>query len=277
MGAFPQSLDDMWNKQTYFKNEDGEDVIGPSNIHKNLKALELAPDHIGLLNKALKPCTDIEDLPLLDSHFKFVLPHSTYNINLPDDQPKFLVRQTGALYIWDWNKRFNYGSTNVICASNINKLKRVFDLGSVDEDISYDTVLTKIAEQIDGPLEDTKLWLDEKPVSLAEMAIVRGLASMNKIVTKKWVKEFKFNIDDEDISDVVEIQDDIIYMDKLLNKDTSKDYYKYICEQKLHIQPNIELYNTFYDTFVCADEFTRLKLITNSKFLAKVLCDETDY
>ena len=279
LGTFPQNLNEMSIRPVYIYNKDGDAVISPAIIHKSLMNMKVMSDHYSTLQEALLECTDIEGVLLSESNFKQILPHSVYNVNMPLSQKTFFVRQTDALYCYDWNKRFNYNSTIIFCEMNINRVKRHYEIGSINDDLSYDEVLTLVAQKIQGDIDETKEWLHDKPLSLCDMAVERGILSVKKIGIKKWAKEFLYNTHNCDTSSVtngvVSGNNVQIEINELLTKETSTDYYKYICE-KLDIQPNIELYNTFYDEVVCVTDYERLKLITNSKFLAKILCDETD-
>ena len=90
-----------------------------------------------------------------------------------------------------------------------------------------------------------------------------------KQMTKEFEKDF-FNV--ETVEDLSSIDDIIIDTDNLLvnNKLASVDYYKYMCEQ-LDITSNLDLYDQFYDYFVDTNDYTRLKMITNSSYVTDLL------
>jgi hypothetical protein len=89
-----------------------------------------------------------------------------------------------------------------------------------------------------------------------------------------FIKDFTTTHDSSTNYGLGELPITIIDVNELTSNTTNgNDYYKYMCDS-LNVSINTELYNLFENTFIKASTEDRLNIITGSKFLKSILCNE---
>lgn len=271
-GILPQQLDSIVSHNPYIW-KDGERVVGLPGIHSNFIKLTKEENYFDLLKECLGECVDIEHEPLLDSDFKFCLPSSVNPGNLMEKHPEqcmYFAKQTGPLYTYDYNLRFNRNSTIIFNEDNLRKLSLYYKIPSN----TFDNLVTLISKKI-SPQNPNRAsnFIKDKPIALVDLAIEHGLDYTKEEGTALFIKEF---LSVENTNDYSEMKNVTIFDISQLtgNRSTSEEYHKYICDS-LKISTNLELFEKFHDIFVKADTKDRLKTITRSDFLTNILCNET--
>jgi hypothetical protein len=272
-GILPQQLDCIADHNVYIW-KDGERVVGLPSIHSDFINLTKEENYFELLKESLSKCVDIEHESLLDSDFKFCLPSSVNPGNLMEEHPEqcmYFAQQTGPIYTYDYNVRFNRNNTIIFNKDNLRKLSLYYKIPNS----TFDELLTVVSEKI-SPQNPTRVsnFIKDKPIALVDTALEHGFDYTNEEGTALFIKEFLKVENTDNYSEMKNVT--IFDISQLTgNRSTSEEYHKYICDS-LDISPNLKLYEKFYDIFVKAGTKDRLKTITRSDFLTNILCNETD-
>jgi len=275
LGIFPQAIDKIAEQRCFILRND-ERVFGiPALIPNYLKATK-QEDYFEILKECLNDCVDIEHNPILSSDFKFCLPASVNEGNLMTKNPTqcmYFAKQTGPLYIYDYNVRFKMENIFIV---NEDRLHKLVDYYNLDQDTytSFDMFLAKMGRKISTrqPSQAAN-FIKDKPVALCNMALEHGLDYTIEEGIDLFTNDFLSVDNTDDPSEMSNVT--LFEINELTtNFSTSTEYYKYVCDS-LRISENLELFDVFYDIFVKADAKQRLKIITRSDFLTNILCNET--
>ena len=272
LGIFPQAIDKIAEQRCFILRND-ERVFGiPALIPNYLKATK-QEDYFEILKECLNDCVDIEHNPILSSDFKFCLPASVNEGNLMTKNPTqcmYFAKQTGPLYIYDYNVRFKMENIFIVNEDNLRRLNPYYNLQST----TFNDFLSQIGEKI-SPQKPTQAsnFIKDKPVALCNMAVEHGLDYTTEEGIDLFTNDFLSVDNTDDSSEMSNVT--LFEINQLTaNVNTSTEYYKYVCDS-LRISENLELFDVFYDIFVKADAKQRLKIITRSDFLTNILCNET--
>jgi len=274
-GVFPQSLNDISTSSTsYLYHKNGNKVLGMPNLHDDFIHITKQENYLDLLEKCISKCVDIDDTPILDSSFKFCLPTSVNPGNLIEKHPEqcmYFASQSGPMYIYDYNARFKKESTIIVNEQNIAKLYRWYNL----EEMSFDMFLQVMGRKISTRMPSQAAnFIKDKPIALLNMALEHGLEYTIEEGLSSFIKDFMNTHDSTTNYGLGELPIAIIDVNELTSNTTnSADYYKYMCDS-LNVSINTELFNLFENTFIKASTEDRLKIITGSKFLKSILCNE---
>ena len=280
-GIFPQHIDSISQQRCYlYRDNPNMDFSGSTrviNFAKLMNGNNISPEdsnYIQTLEKLLSTCTNNENEPILESDFMYCLPGSVdlgnILVNNPD-QPVYFAKQSGQLYVYDYNVATNLESTIVINKDNIRKLKFHYDM---HKDTSFDMFISEMGKKISPQNPDrSSNFIKDKPIAIVDMALEHGLEYTIEEGVSKFTKDFLSvptppQIEEKGVTifDISQLTDNI---------SASEEYYKYMCDS-LKIYANFYLFEKFHDIFVKADTKDRLKTITGSDFLTNILCNEND-
>ena len=276
LGIFPQALNRI-AEQRCFISRNNKRILGIPDFAPNYLKITEQENYLELLKQCLNACVDIEHGPILSSDFKFCLPASVNVGNLMSRNPTqcmYFAKQTGPLYIYDYNVRFKMENIFIV---NEDRLRKLVDYYNLDQDTytSFDMFLSKMGRKIDSrrPSQAAN-FIKDKPIALCNMALERGLDYTIEEGVDLFTKEFLSVMHTDNYSEQTNVT--LFEINELTaNFSTGTEYYKYVCDS-LKISQNLELFEEFHDIFVKADTKDRLKIITRSDFLTNILCNETN-
>lgn len=276
LGIFPQALNRI-AEQRCFISRNNKRILGIPDFAPNYLKITEQENYLELLKECLNDCVDIEHGPILSSDFKFCLPASVNEGNLMTRNPTqcmYFAKQTGPLYIYDYNVRYRMENTFIV---NKDRLHKLVDYYNLDQDTytSFDMFLSKMGRKISyrTPSQAAN-FIKDKPVALCNMALEHGLDYTIEEGIDLFTNDFLSVDNTDDPSEMSNVT--LFEINQLTaNVNTSTEYYKYVCDS-LKISTNLELFNAFHDIFVKADTEHSLKIITRSDFLMNILCNETN-
>ena len=273
MGIFPQALDRI-AEQRCFISRNNKRILGIPDFAPNYLEITEQENYLELIKQCLSDCVDIEHGPILSSDFKFCLPASVNVGNLMTKNPTqcmYFAKQTGPLYIYDYNVRFRMENAFIVNEDNLHRLRDYYNLPIT----TFNDFLSQMGEKISTqkPIQASN-FIKDKPVALCNMAIEHGLDYTIEEGIDLFTNEFLSVEHTDDFSEISNVT--LFEINELTtNFSTGAEYYKYVCDS-LEISPNLELFEEFHDIFVKADTEDRLKTITRSDFLTNILCNETN-
>ena len=273
LGIFPQAIDKIAEQRCFILRNNNR-VLGIPALVPNYLKVTKQENYFELLKECLNDCVDIEHTPILSSDFKFCLPASVNEGNLMTRNPTqcmYFAKQTGPLYIYDYNVRFKMENIFIVNEDSLLRLNSYYNLQST----TFNDFLSQMGEKISPqkPIQASN-FIDDKPITLCNMALEHGLDYTIEEGINLFTKEF---LSVEHIDDSSEMSNVTLFEINELtaNVNTGTEYYKYVCDS-LEISTNLELFEEFHDIFVKADTEDRLKIITRSDFLTNILCNETN-
>jgi len=275
-GTFPQKISDIGSSTppNYIWKEVGYPLIGLPSLIPNHRDIVNDVNYLQSIKDSLVDKFDIELNPILNSEFKFCLPGSMPLGNLAEtnpDQCMYFAKQTGPLYIYDYNVRTEKYNTVTVCEENLNTLNRYYNLDAP----TFLVFLSKMGRKINKRMpSQASNFIQDKPLTLVDMALEHGLEYAQDEGLNTFTKNFLSVDTADEINDIKNVT--VFEISQLTDSISgSREYYKYMCDS-LNILPNLELFNEFHGMFVKADTKDRLKTITRSEFLTDILCNETN-
>jgi|13_taG_2_1085334.scaffolds.fasta_scaffold00034_77 hypothetical protein len=275
-GIFPKPATDLINNNGYIKNRETKITLGGiPDLDPDFRIFHRQENYADLIKTTLEKFDDIENEPILDSDFKFCLPASAKIGNLLDtDQTMYFVKQPRSYYIFDSNLRTRNWEMSMIDPQYFFKFKKIFNLPDAN---SLEHLINILGEEISPKNPSLGVdWLQDKPVALISKARNKGLEYAIEQGEDEFKKVFLDipEYDEKDLSSIKHITFDIENLFST-TKTTSTDYYKYICDT-LKIASNDVLFNELYDNLLIKNDYERLKTLTKSNYLTKILCNENE-
>ena len=274
LGVFPQHLDNISTRVHCLWRND-KPVFSLVDLHDGFHLLASQDDYLDRLKRILVAnCKDIERKPILESNFNFCLPSSVSPGNLIEKHPEqcmYFASQTGPLYIYDYNKRFKRENVVIVAETKLFELNERYKLNAK----TFNELLAQLSEKISSRTPDRAAnFIKDKPIALLNIALEHGLEYTLEEGLSLFIKDFTTTHDSSTNYGIGELPITIIDVNELTSNTTNgTDYYKYMCDS-LNVSINTELYNLFENTFIKASTEDRLNIITGSKFLKSILCNE---